>query len=451
MLPAVCCRSLLLQRLLRLRSRLAVGIRSPLRDFGHEPFEGAQSLGGQSSASREAGEGTCEAAPSLPPGPESPPSLPPHLPDPGVLGPPQLPDGPPPREHGPSPPALAQTQTRPTSTEVPFRVGELVLAETRKKNVEVKLFTLGSVGYFRKSRRSIPFSEIEGKLPGQLLRSSSGKQFMMKRPSLEDYVLLMKRATAIASPKDINMILLMMNIHPGDTVLETGSGSGGMSLFLSKAVGPQGRVISFDIRKEHHEQAKENYKHWRDSWKISHEEEWPDNVEFIHKDISGAAEDIKSLTFDAVALDMLNPLIALLVVYPHLKQGGVCAVYLVSITQVIQLVDGIRMYGLALSCEKISEVIVRDWVVCLAKQNSRISAREVESKTNTELQLSSEENTAAEDEMSQEESNEDSHSALPDGPLPYVAKPSHKQKSHTAFLVKLRKFKFHPSISGDRQ
>lgn len=176
-----------------------MGIRSPLRDFGHEPFEGAQSLGGQSSASREAGEGACEAAPSLPPGPESPPSLPPHLPDPGVLGPPQLPQGPPPREHGPSPPALAQT--RPTSTEVPFRVGELVLAETRKKNVEVKLFTLGSVGYFRKSRRSIPFSEIEGKLPGQLLRSSSGKQFMMKRPSLEDYVLLMKRATAIASPK----------------------------------------------------------------------------------------------------------------------------------------------------------------------------------------------------------------------------------------------------------
>ncbi|XP_068009781.1 tRNA (adenine(58)-N(1))-methyltransferase, mitochondrial [Melanerpes formicivorus] len=326
----------------------------------------------------------------------------------------------------------------------PFRAGELALAELRRKhNTALKMLCRLEAGSALSGSSGIlPHRHIIGRLPGQLLRTSSGTQLLLRRPSLEEYVLLMPRGPTIAYPKDISAIITMTDIHPGDTVLETGSGSGAMSLFLSRAVGPKGRVISYEIREDHHNLAKKNYRYWRAAWERGHVEEWPDNVDFILKDISTAAADMKSLTLDAIVLDMLSPQTALSVVHPSLKPGGVCAVYLANITQVIDLLDRIRTYRLPFMCETVIEVTHRNWLVVPAKIKNSKPGQMVETQNTEEPPPKEYEEMDIQDQVIAKES--EYNGSLPEDPesycsVPYVARPSCWQESHSAFLTKLRK------------
>ncbi|XP_059573154.1 tRNA (adenine(58)-N(1))-methyltransferase, mitochondrial isoform X2 [Alligator mississippiensis] len=336
--------------------------------------------------------------------------------------------------------------------ERPLQAGELVLAELRRRRHGEfrRMCQLTALGRLNSCWGVVEHGRILGKLPGQMVATSQGVPLLVRRPALDEFVLLMKRGPTISYPKDINAMLLMMDIHPGDTVLESGSGSGAMSLFLSRAVGPQGRVISYEIRKDHHAVAKKNYRLWRDAWVIGHVEEWPDNVDFIKQDILTAAEDMKSITFDAVALDMLCPQAALPIVYPNLKQGGVCAVYLANITQVIELLEGIRRSKLPLLCERIVELTQREWLIQPARQDSRLAPR-VEAQQNIDEEPQQDEEYLVQEQAvfgGSEESLSEHVAAL--GSVPYIARPYPWQVGHTAFLIKLRKFNpVHPDTVPD--
>ena len=80
----------------------------------------------------------------------------------------------------------------------------------------------------------------------------------MLRPLLVDYMMSMPRGPQVIYPKDAAQIVHEGDIFPGARVLEAGAGSGALTCSLLRAVGPQGRVVSYEQRADHAEHARRN-------------------------------------------------------------------------------------------------------------------------------------------------------------------------------------------------
>nr|XP_020497257.1 tRNA (adenine(58)-N(1))-methyltransferase, mitochondrial isoform X1 [Labrus bergylta] len=315
--------------------------------------------------------------------------------------------------------------------------GELLVAEYRKQGqVEFrKMFQLQTGTRLQSAWGVIMHNDIAGQPAGCSLKTNRGVSLLIRRASLDDYVLFMKRGPVITYPKDAVTMLMMMDVSEGDCVLESGSGSGAMSLFLSRAVGSKGRVLSVEVRDDHQKRAILNYKRWRAAWSLRRGEEWPDNVQFLSADLSTASSLLAGQGFHSVALDMSNPQLVLPIVIPHLHSGAVCAVYLANITQVTDMLEGLRCLKLPVLYESIIEVPIRDWLVAPARQkDGSYCTRKAPIQTENHM----EEDEETSHDTDKEETTTEEQPAF--GSVPYIARPHPLQKSHTAFLVKLRKY-----------
>ncbi|TKS86269.1 tRNA (adenine(58)-N(1))-methyltransferase, mitochondrial [Collichthys lucidus] len=236
--------------------------------------------------------------------------------------------------------AAVEPHTQETSATLPgeslLAFGEQLVAEYRRKGrLEFrKMFQLQAGTRLQSSWGTILHDDIAGQPAGRFLKTGRGVPILIRRASLEDYVLFMKRGPAIAYPKDACTMLMMMDVTEGDCVLESGSGSGAMSLFLSRAVGSKGSVVSVEIREDHHKRAVLNYNRWRTSWSLRRGEEWPDNVQFHKADLCTASPLLAGRGFHAV----------------------------------MDLLEGLRCSALPLLCEHIIEVSFRNWLVAPALQ-----------------------------------------------------------------------------------
>jgi tRNA (adenine57-N1/adenine58-N1)-methyltransferase len=194
--------------------------------------------------------------------------------------------------------------------------------------------TLTAGKQFHTHRGAIEHDELIGAPEGSVVASTSGTQYLALRPLLSDFVLSMPRGAAVIYPKDAAQIVAMGDICPGSTVLEAGAGSGSLTCSLLRAVGPEGRVVSYEVRGDHADVAVRNVETFFASA--------PPNWTLRRADV---VEHPAGELVDRVILDMLSPWDVLPAVVPALKPGGVLIGYVATTTQLSRLVEALRVDG----------------------------------------------------------------------------------------------------------
>jgi hypothetical protein len=115
----------------------------------------------------------------------------------------------------------------------PFADGDQVLLIDVKKRRYLVTLTAG--GEFHTHAGVVAHDDLIGAAEASSVRSSRGSAMLAIRPTLAEFVLKMPRGAQVIYPKDLGPILMLADIHPGARVLESGVGSGALSMTLVRA------------------------------------------------------------------------------------------------------------------------------------------------------------------------------------------------------------------------
>jgi len=200
--------------------------------------------------------------------------------------------------------------------------GELVLLTDRKGRRY--LVTLAAGRRFHTHAGFVEHDELIGATEGTQVRTARNAELTVWRPTLCDYVLKMPRGAQVVYPKDGAAIVMLADVHPGARVLESGVGSGGLSLSLLRA---GASVLGYETREDFAATALENVAHFMGA-------EAQDRYQVEIKDcyLGIDAEDL-----DRVVLDLPEPWRVLPHAAASLRPGGILAAYTPSIIQAVKL------------------------------------------------------------------------------------------------------------------
>ncbi|MDQ3007787.1 MAG: tRNA (adenine-N1)-methyltransferase [Chloroflexota bacterium] len=174
---------------------------------------------------------------------------------------------------------------------------------------------------FETHRGILQHDDLIGKQWGTQVFSHTGAPFFLLQPSLADLLIDLPRTTQILYPKDIGFILVTMGVGYGQRVMEAGTGSGSMTTALAHAVGPDGCVISYEIKPDVQNLARKNLNRFG----------LESRVDFKLRDIQQGFDETDA---DSFFLDVPNPYDFTAQVRAALKPGGFLCCLIPTFNQV---------------------------------------------------------------------------------------------------------------------
>ncbi|GAB2977945.1 tRNA (adenine-N1)-methyltransferase [Nocardioides montaniterrae] len=237
----------------------------------------------------------------------------------------------------------------------PLREGEWVRltdAKGRRHN-----FQLTAGKRFFSNKGHLEHDDLIGREEGFTITASTGGEYLCFRPLLSEFVVSMPRGAAVVYPKDAAQIVALVDIFPGARVVEAGVGSGALTCSLLRAVGPYGRVHSFERREEFADVARKNVSQFFSAPDGSTHPAWELTLGDLAEALPAAGERC-----DRLILDMLAPWECVDAAAEALYAGGILCAYVATTTQMSRFVETVRTHG-GFTEPQAWESLVRNWHV----------------------------------------------------------------------------------------
>lgn len=223
--------------------------------------------------------------------------------------------------------------------------GDLVLLVSEDEKRYLVRLKSGSVWHSNRGR--LPHDALIGQPFGQTVQTLIGRPLLMLEPTTYDLISLLKRVTQIIFPKDVAHIVMRLNLFPGRSVVEAGTGSGGLTLALARAVMPGGHVYSYEMKPETFTLAGRNL----DSLGLL------PYVTLRQRDVTAAGFDERDV--DACFLDLREPWAVLPAAVAALKTGGIFGSLVPTTNQIETMLRALQTHGF--SDITVEELLLRSY------------------------------------------------------------------------------------------